>query len=208
LSAPDCIGSIGRTSEGSYIIARIYKMKRKEFLKSACTLGMCSCAGASFLSGETFIASSDDTKKEADWRLGFIQKRFAKMIVGMDSTIDQETKTKILENLGRACAKENAASFVKFKGDPESFLEDMKQQWAERTEYDKNTKTMKIIGKKQESCFCPFVDKSMTPKDFCNCSIGFNKEAFETILGKPVDVKIEESILRGGERCSFTITMK
>jgi predicted hydrocarbon binding protein len=194
--------------EDALIAARMNTMERKEFLQSACTLGMCSCAGVSFLSGGTLPASFDDTKKESDWRLGFIQKRFAKMIGGMDSTIDQETKTKILENVGRTCAKENAASFAKFKGDPESFLEDMKRQWAERTEYDKYTKTMKIIGKKQESCFCPFVDKSMTPKDFCNCSIGFNKEAFETIMGQPVDVKVEESILRGGERCSFTITMR
>jgi predicted ArsR family transcriptional regulator len=114
---------------------------------------------------------------------------------------------KILENLGRACAKEHAASFEKFKGDPESFLGDLKKNWAERTEYDKKTKTMKVIGKKQESCFCPFVDKSMTPKDFCNCSIGFNKESFETVLGQPVDVIIEESILRGGERCSFVINL-
>jgi hypothetical protein len=37
-----------------------------------------------------------------------------------DSTISQETKVKILENLGRACAKEHAISFEKFKGDPES----------------------------------------------------------------------------------------
>jgi predicted hydrocarbon binding protein len=110
--------------------------------------------------------------------------------------------------MGRTCAKENADEFLKFKDNPEGFLEDMKQKWAERTEYDKGTKTIRVIGRKQETCFCPFVDKSMTPKEFCNCSIGFNKEAFETILGKPVDVKIEESILRGGERCSFVINVK
>ena len=180
-------------------------MKRNEFLKSACSLGMCSCAGISLLSSETLAGSSDDAKKESDWRIGFIQKRFAKMIAGIDAAVDQETKTKILENLGRACAKENAASFEKFKGDPESFLRELEKIWAERTEYDKETKTMKVVGKKQESCFCPFVDKTITPKDFCNCSIGFNKESFETVLGQPVDIKIEESILRGGERCSFLI---
>jgi len=186
----------------------MYEMKRNEFLKSACSLGMCSCAGVSILSGETLTASSDGKKNEQDWKIGFIQKRFAKMIAGMDSTVDQETKVKILENLGRACAKEHAASFEKFKGNPESFLGDLEKNWAERTEYDKKTKTMKVIGKKQESCFCPFVDNSITPKDFCLCSTGNMKETFETILGQPVDVKVEESILRGGERCSFTITMK
>jgi len=183
-------------------------MERKDFLKSACTIGMCSCAGVSLLSTGTLTAFSEIKEKESDWRIGFIQKRFAKMIAGMDSTLDQETKVRILENLGRACAKEHAASFEKFKGNPESFLADLKNSWAERTEYNKNTKTMKVVGKKQESCFCPFVDASITPKDFCNCSLGFNKESFETVLGQPVDVCIDESILRGGNRCSFTITLK
>jgi predicted ArsR family transcriptional regulator len=158
------------------------------------------------LSGGVLLAENDDTKNKPDWRYGFIHKRFAKLIENMNSTIDQETRTKLLEGVGRTCAKENAESFKKYKGDLEGFLDEMKRQWAERTEHDIKTKTIKVIGKKQESCFCPFVDKSMTPKEFCNCSIGFNKEMFETIMGKPVDVKIDESILRGGERCRFIIS--
>ncbi len=183
-------------------------MKRNEFLKSACSLGMCSCVGITLLSGEARAVSADDTKKETDWRIGFVQKRFAKLIEGMNSSIDEQTKMKILEDVGRTCSRENADGYIKFKDNPDGFLDYLKKVWAERTEYDKVAKTMKVIGKKQESCFCPFVNKLMTPKDFCNCSIGFNKESFETVLGQPVDVKIEESILRGGERCSFIITMK
>jgi predicted ArsR family transcriptional regulator len=182
-------------------------MERKDFIKSACTLGMCSCAGLSLLSSGT-LAASDDAKNEADNRIAFVQKRFAKMIEGMNSSIDEETKTKILEGVGRTCANEYKESFINFKDNLEGFLDNMKKIWAEQTEYDKKTKTIKVIGKKQKSCLCPFVNNSMTPKDFCNCSIGFNKESFETVLGQPVDVKIEESILRGAERCSFTITMK
>ena len=33
----------------------------------------------------------------------------------------------------------------------------------------------------------------------------WQKETYESIIGKPVEVTIEESVLRGGERCSFTI---
>jgi len=50
-----------------------------------------------------------------------------KMIGGMDSTINQETKVRILENLGRACAKEHVVSFEKFKGDPNPFLKDLEK---------------------------------------------------------------------------------
>jgi predicted ArsR family transcriptional regulator len=181
-------------------------MKRKEFLRSACSLGMCSCASLSLLSTTTLIANSDDTKKkESDWRIGFIQRRFAKLLEGMNSTVDEQTRKKILEGVGRTCAKENSEFFTKFKDNPEGFLEELKQKWAENTSFDKSAKTIRVTGKKQESCFCPFVEKSITPKDFCNCSIGFNKESFEMVLGKSVNVKIEESILRGGERCTFII---
>jgi hypothetical protein len=41
-------------------------MKRNDFLKSACTAGMCSCAGLTMLSGGSLVAVSDDTKKESD----------------------------------------------------------------------------------------------------------------------------------------------
>jgi len=183
-------------------------MERKEFLKTACSLGMCSCMGVSLLAGKTLAASSDDIKKETDWRIGFMQKRFAKLIEGMNSSVNQETRTKILQDVGRFCAKENADTYIKFKDNPERFLDYVKGIWAERTEYDKKTKTMKIFSKKQESCVCPFVSKSITPKEFCDCSIGYNKEMLGVVFGQPVDAKIEESILRGGERCTFVITMK
>ncbi len=182
-------------------------MKRNEFLKSACSLGMCSCAGVSLLCAGTLTAS-DDAKKESDWRIGFIQKRFAKMVEGLDTSVNQETKTKILENIGHTCASENAASFVKYKGVPDTYLENMKKEFAENASYNRKAKTMKIIGKKRETCSCPFVDASITPKDFCSCSVGYFKESLSTVLEQPVDVKIEESILRGGERCIFTITLK
>jgi hypothetical protein len=84
-------------------------------------------------------------------------------------------------------------------------LAQIKADWAENTEYDPQAKKIRVIGKKDPACFCPFVDKSITPKNFCQCSMGNMKETFETILGKTVNVKIEESILYGGERCTFVI---
>jgi predicted hydrocarbon binding protein len=41
-----------------------------------------------------------------------------------------------------------------------------------------------------------------------NCILGWQKAAFSTVLGKPVTVEIEESVLRGGSRCSFRIGVK
>ena len=47
-----------------------------------------------------------------------------------------------------------------------------------------------------------------TPGEFCDCTLGWQEEAFSTVLGKPVAVVVEESVLRGSSRCSFRIAVK
>jgi predicted ArsR family transcriptional regulator len=183
-------------------------MKRQEFLKSACTLGICSCAAIPFLSSaDVFAKSGTPIPEDEDWKIGFMQRRFAKLIEAMNSGMDQTQKEKMLEAIGRACAVENKDRYLKFKNDPEGWLAKIEKEWAEKTEYDKEKNTIRIVGRKAESCFCPFVDKTKTPKEFCNCSVGNLKETYETILDKKVDVKIEESILYGGQQCRFLVTV-
>ena len=181
-------------------------MERKEFLKSACTLGLCSCAGFSILSGGNIFAGTDETLQDKpDWRIGFIQKRFAKLLEILDSYVDEDDKLKMLENMGRQCARENSDLYMKFKGNPEGFLAEVKKKWADEAEYNPEDGSIRIVGKKSETCGCPFVDNSLTPKEFCNCSLGWNLEVYETVLDKKVEVKIEQSSLWGDGRCTAAI---
>ena len=46
------------------------------------------------------------------------------------------------------------------------------------------------------------------PDTFCYCSRGWMKEVFETIVEKPVDVNLIESVKRGGEACRFTVRIE
>jgi predicted hydrocarbon binding protein len=39
----------------------------------------------------------------------------------------------------------------------------------------------------------------------CNCSLGWQKHTWETLLQKKVKVELTESVLRGGKRCVFKI---
>ncbi len=41
----------------------------------------------------------------------------------------------------------------------------------------------------------------------CYCSLGWVNAVFETILGKPVKVKLEQAIGRGDKVCKFTILL-
>ncbi len=182
-------------------------MKRKEFISSACKLGICSCVPISLIPGSSiFPKSNENTENDETWKIGFMQKRFAKLIENLDS-LDDDKKLEIIESIGRACAKENIDFIKAYKGDPEGSLKEITGKWAESTEYNKEKKFIRIVGKKKDSCGCPFVYNSLTPKEFCYCANGYFKEAYETILGNPVEVKIEESVLMGGERCTHLINI-
>jgi hypothetical protein len=181
-------------------------MKRDEFLKSACTLGFCSCAAIPFLSNKNLFSEHGTPAPEGEeWKIGFMQRRFAKLIEAINLTDDQKQREALIEAVGRACAAENKEAYIKYKNNLEGYFTKIQKEWVEKVEYNKDENTIRVIGKKMESCFCPFVDKTKTPKEFCNCSAGNMKETYETILGKDVSVKIEKSILRGGENCVFLI---
>jgi hypothetical protein len=42
---------------------------------------------------------------------------------------------------------------------------------------------------------------------YCHCSVGYVKEMHERMFGKPVAAELEDSVLRGGRRCRFKITV-
>lgn len=119
-------------------------MDRKDFLKSACALGVCGCAlnllGATSLLG---AGKSTDEPDAADQRLVFARYQLAKLI-------------------GHLAAG---------------------------------------------ACGCPLVDPERTPATWCHCSVGYQKENFEAIFGRPVEVTLKESKLQGGERCVFEVSL-
>jgi predicted hydrocarbon binding protein len=58
-----------------------------------------------------------------------------------------------------------------------------------------------------EQCYCGSVSQSKTPISitYCYCSCGWFRQLFETLLGKPVEVELVESIQSGGDGCRFII---
>jgi predicted hydrocarbon binding protein len=180
-------------------------MDRKDFFKKTCQAGICACAGFAVLNQTSALATEPETsQKVEDWRIGFMQKRYAKLIDILNTNLDDKTRDQVLENLGRACSKEGEKDRLKFKGDIEGFLKDLKANWAEDAYYNKEKNEIMIVGKKVNSCFCPFAGDKSISKTMCNCSLGWQKETLESIIGKPVKAKIESSFLRGGDRCSFS----
>ena len=64
--------------------------------------------------------------------------------------------------------------------------------------------TIRIVDK-SPTCTCPLVRPNLTPQSFCDCTLGWQKEVYSAVAGRPVEATVEESILRGGKKCVFRI---
>ena len=91
-------------------------MKRKEFIKLAVGLGVCCCGGTMAMAKKEENENAD--LQELNSKIGFMQKRMALLI----RALDEPTRRKVLETMGRECAKESGSFIDRYRGKPEEFL--------------------------------------------------------------------------------------
>lgn len=176
-------------------------MNRKEFLKSACGLGVCGCA-LGILGAPPSCA---EDAAAPDQRLTYVRYLLAKMVGFMAAEATAADCVGIIEKTGRECAKLGQLQH-KFKGDAEGYLAATRQAWGTESSWDKE-KGIITVAVAEGECGCPMVDAKRTPAFWCNCSVGYQKEAFETVFGKPVQVSLKESKLAGSKRCIFEVRL-
>jgi predicted hydrocarbon binding protein len=174
-------------------------MERKTFLKTACGLGICSCIGAGFLSGTNLTAAEN---KDDDWKESFIKYRYAKLIGILDLTLDEKLKNQIIENLGKECSKNSLA--MNYKNNIDGYFKEIHNRWGENASYDKEKGTIRIETPERD-CVCPLIDSKTISKSVCQCSVGWQKQTYNTVLGKEVEARCVESVIRGSKRCVFEI---
>jgi len=183
-------------------------MKRKEFLKS-CT-GMCSCAAFGLLApgdakAQSAAAAPENPEAAALGRkLDAVQTRFAELMGILNRELDAPARERILRSLGGSCAEHYKDMFLKYKNNLRGFLDYARKEWAEEASFDEKTGVVRVVDRSPK-CVCPLVKQGATPGEFCQCTIGWQTAAYSTITGKPVEVELVDSILRGGRRCSFRI---
>jgi predicted hydrocarbon binding protein len=185
-------------------------MDKRAFLKTACGLGFCSCVPAVFGTGQSEPAQKNpetDKLREENWRLNWrlnhARNQLARLMELLEPELDPSVRKRILQELGRNCAK-SLGWAEKYKGNPEGFFEQMKSHSGEQLAFDPTGKIITIVTRERD-CDCPLVDSSKMPPGYCDCSIGWQKETYETILGKSVEVDLKESVLRGSKRCVFEV---
>jgi len=127
---------------------------------------------------------------------------------GLDKHVDEETKAMILEQCGRQCQSqsfiEKARRIYKKSQNMEEFLNAFSEVY----------KNLQVEGNNvyivYPRCYCSFVNKipsGTLSATYCNCSRGWAKELFEKVLGRSVEVVMEESIVNGDQQCKFQIIL-
>jgi predicted ArsR family transcriptional regulator len=166
---------------------------------------MCSCAAAALFSRGSEAAQANDAEVDrTKATLDAARVRFAKLIGVLNENLDAETRKNVLQALGRECARQYSGLLSQHKNDLKGFLETGRKQWMERADLDEKAGTLRVVDKLR-TCSCPLVKVGETPGEFCDCTLGWQKEAYSAIVGHPVQAELEESILRGGSRCIFRI---
>ena len=130
------------------------------------------------------------------------------IIKGLDE-VDLETRKKIMELCGEACAREDgdleiAKRIAEETTNKEEILTRVNKEipWCGAWTTKDNTIQCTCV-----KCGCPLVRNKVVDLTgtFCFCSRGWVKKIFETLFKKPVNVELEKSIGLGDKICKFVV---
>ena len=182
------------------------KINRKEFFSRAWKLMIGIGAAISFNESRLVFSTPNRDGQEDPMaqKSKFIHHWILNLMENMDEHLDEEEKINLLEECGRACADSHAkAEAVKHQGNLDSWLGVLKK-WVGKENVQKEENVVRIMYSK---CLCPLVQDRppLMSKTYCNCSRGWLMETFGTVMERPVEVKMEDSIMQGGKQCRFLV---
>ena len=183
-------------------------MERRDFLKSACAAGLCSCAVATLIAGdETKPESSPaSTPPKEDWRVGFAKKRYGKLVSTVAAKVDPETFRSIIEEVGTFCGSTGFAG--QFVGNLDGFIAELRKRWKANVEHDRERGIVRLsFDSASGDCACPLMSKATVPPAACRCSVGSIRQMFTLVMQRPVQCELKESVIQGGARCAFEIRL-
>jgi hypothetical protein len=126
----------------------------------------------------------------------------------LDREVDEETRREIMEAGGRRCigasTLEKAHRLQKEAHDLDDLLVRLND-----AHIGGGHLLLKgsVIHATYDSCYCGAVKKTKVPfsATYCQCSCGWYRQLFETLLDRPVEVELVGSIIQGDECCQFLI---
>ncbi len=139
---------------------------------------------------------------------------FDSMMAGLETLSDEETRKRLLEHCGRACARRDTIAAVK-KALAETAgggLNGLEGVDAVITMFNKALGGQGTMVREGEmltltyhKCFCPMRKEGLSSPTLCDCTRGWAKEVFETAAGHPVHAELVSSINRGSDACRIRL---
>jgi predicted hydrocarbon binding protein len=146
-----------------------------------------------------------DEKRKLLKRAGVV---LSSIIKGLDE-VDLETRKKIMELCGEACARSDGDLEIAKKIAEETVNEEEILERASKEILWCGTWTRKnnMIQSTCVKCGCPLVENKVVDLTgtFCYCSRGWVKKVFKALLKKRVSVELEKSIGFGDKVCKFVV---
>jgi hypothetical protein len=202
-------------------------IRRKDFLATLGKggAGLCLCAAAAGMreafAGQTAATRpGDKTTERAAKRMEFVDGWVGRFFEAVDKTLDEASRQKLMMANGRSC-------FAAYAGPPkkqpapdalEKFTAWIAAQGKEKGySIEGQVISFEFVGSAETGqaspekvCLCPTAEAQKAGKispTYCFCSVGYVKEMHERMLGRPVEVELVDSVLRGGKRCQFRMTV-
>ncbi len=130
----------------------------------------------------------------------------------LEAVFDEESRVRIMERCGRKCCgpthqKVRKALFLE-SSSLEEFLEKLNELEAGKAHYRITEQGAIIV--EYPNCQCGQVKETtrrFPRRTYCMCSVGFNKELFETVLGRKVDVLLVTSAICDGGACRLVVRL-
>ncbi|MFN2110041.1 MAG: DUF6144 family protein [Anaerolineae bacterium] len=126
----------------------------------------------------------------------------------LDQAVDEPTRQAIMQNCGRQCISAStlnkARKLAKATSDLDDLLAQLNQAHIGGGHLHREGG---VIHGTYTRCYCGSVSHAKEPLSptYCQCSCGWYRQLFETLLEKPVAVELVSSIIQGDESCRFLI---
>ena len=138
-----------------------------------------------------------------------MQRWITVLMEGLDSHVDAEDCRQVLEMCGRECIPKSTIKKAKDIYDRSESLDDFLERYAEENEHLKlEDGSVYMVYPR---CYCSLVNKipeGQLSASWCNCSRGWVKALFEGATGRPVDVVLEKSVIRGDDSCRLMVVFE
>jgi hypothetical protein len=140
------------------------------------------------------------------------QEQVNNLLKSIDTTLDETAKIYLFTQLGHDCffCRHLDQWVDQSEGDVQKFLDNInihhQSKFWESLVFSADKSQLILTGKEVDGCACSYAASDSPPLALCNhCCRSFQQELFTYLLGKPVEVTITESYLRGNKRCSTII---